>query len=468
MVVVPSITFVAPGTVWQKESVHPIRWSVPTTLGALDNTVTLVQSVDAGATWQKVREELLEERYAHWAVPAAIERARIGVVYHRTEKGVVNEVRRVETADVAFAPSTKRSYGWEQIVTSAPFGPRDGAGGIVYGGKMWLLGGWNPDRFPLQTSNDVWSSTDGATWVEEKANTFLDARTFPATDWEGRHFAGYHAFDGKMWIVGGDPNQGYYQTDVWCSTNGRDWTRTDIHTTSPRLNPVSSEVDDDQFRPVQESQFGLRTAQMTGVFAGKLYVVGGQRISQFVNPDWPGAPARAFNDVWTSADGASFLQVATSGAMWSPRGFVSDVVEHQGRLWIVGGGLSEDLAVGRKKRVYLNDVWSSANGAEWTPIGDEPPFSPRIWHNVRAFDGRLWVVAGYDGTEPDQGRLGDNRADVWYSTDGRSWYEASPPAAFVARHAATTWVHRGALFVGSGNAVDTSWRADVWKLTPSP
>ncbi len=461
-------TVVAPGTRWQKESVHPLRWSVPTDLGPLDNTVTLVQSLDAGATWQKVREELLEERYARWTVPADADHGRVGLVFHRTEKGVPITLRRVETLDIAFSPSMKRSYTWEEVTPSAAFGPRDGAGGIVFGGKMWLLGGWNPDRFPLQSANDVWSSTDGATWVEERANTFLDARTFPATDWEGRHFGGYHAFAGKMWIVGGDPNQGYYQTDVWCSTNGRDWTRTDIHTTSPRLNPVSSEVDDDQYRPVEESQFGLRTAQITGVFGGKLVVAGGQRISQYVNPNWPGAIARAFNDVWTSTDGASFSQVATIGPMWSPRGYVSEVVEHAGRLWVIGGGLSEDPASGRKRRVYLNDVWSTSNGAEWQPVVDEPPFSPRIWHNVKAFDGRLWLINGYDGNEPDQGRLGDNRSDVWYSTDGRSWYEASPPASFVARHAGTAWVHGGSLFVGSGNAVDTTWHADVWKLTLAP
>ena len=41
--------------------------------------------------------------------------------------------------------------------------------------------------------------------------------------WEGRHTAGYAEFDGRMWIVGGDVQQGHYQSDVWSSADGVDW-----------------------------------------------------------------------------------------------------------------------------------------------------------------------------------------------------------------------------------------------------
>ena len=35
-------------------------------------------------------------------------------------------------------------YQWINVTNSAAYAPRDGAGALVYGGRMWLLGGWNP------------------------------------------------------------------------------------------------------------------------------------------------------------------------------------------------------------------------------------------------------------------------------------------------------------------------------------
>ena len=108
-------------------------------------------------------------------------------------------------------------YRWHCVTECAPFAPRDGAGALVYDGRMWLLGGWNPDdktHFPRICNNEVWSSQDGQDWTLIKPNTFLDEHFDPCVDWEGRHTAGYAVHDGRMWIVGGDVNQGHYHTDV--------------------------------------------------------------------------------------------------------------------------------------------------------------------------------------------------------------------------------------------------------------
>lgn len=465
----PSISVIPAGTIWAKESVHPIRWTMPANVGALDPWVTVVESTDSGATWQKVADVASVEGYYRCTLPSAAN-VRYGVEFHLTSDfGVVTPKGRVETIDVPLSPSQKKAYDWAKVANNAPFGPRDGAGGIVHNGKMWLIGGWNGDRFPLTCANDVWSSVDGATWIQVKPNTFLDVTTFPTTDWEGRHFAGYHSYDGKMWIIGGDPNQGYYQTDVWSSLDGLAWTRTDIHTVEPRINatnglPYSAET----YRPVERAQYGLRTAHVTGTFLGRLFLMGGQRINDYVDPTWPGEAPKAFNDVWWSVDGASFAQVATVGPIWRPRGYVSEAVELNSQMWVIGGGLSADPTAGLPQRQYFNDVWSTSDGANWAPAPTEAPFSPRIWHNVKAFDGRLWVINGYDGDIIGQGRIADNLRDVWSSTDGINWYDVSPPPSFVGRHAGTAWVHNGGLYVGSGNAIDGEWFADVWRMTPSP
>ena len=471
------------GTSWARESVHPLEWPIPTDLGTIDSQVMVEESTDAGATWKLVAEVAVDEQFHRWVMPQAGTSVRARVSFTRSGPMGTVVLRTIETPDVTLTPSQKKSYVWTKMADSTPFGPRDGAGGIVFNGKMWLIGGWNGDVFPLISANDVWSSTDGASWVLEKANTFLDAATFDTNaDWEGRHFAGYHTWNGKMWIVGGDVVQGYYQTDVWSSTDGRTWTRTDRHTTTPRMirdtNPNSPTYGQmivfPGFRPVEVSDFGLRTLQITGVFQNKLFVMGGQRIEQFVDPVWPGAPGKLFNDVWASADGTAFSQVPTAGTVWSPRCNVGEVVEHQGRMWLIGGGAYDDPAL-NLARQYSNEVWSTTDGATWAKVPDKAPFSPRVWHNVKEFDGRMWVINGYDGDVVGQGRTGDNLGDVWYSTDGKNWYDASPPPSYVPRHAGTAWVYGNAIYVGSGNAFGADpampnqgkWFSDVWRMSPA-
>src|SRR5262245_25924005 len=118
----------------------------------------------------------------------------------------------VVMVDVSRADDAPR-YEWVNITTRADFATRDGADALVFRGRMWFLGGWNPgDRthFPRICNNEVWSSADGASWMLEKPNTFLD-RSFDSTsDWEGRHTAGYAVFKDKLWVIGGDVNQGHY------------------------------------------------------------------------------------------------------------------------------------------------------------------------------------------------------------------------------------------------------------------
>ena len=105
-----------------------------------------------------------------------------------------------------------REYRWIEVNAAAPFAPRDGAGALVFADKIWLLGGWRPaDKtyFPRICNNEVWSSADGIDWTLVKENTFAEGYD-PAADWEGRHTAGYAVFNERMWIVGGDGNQGHY------------------------------------------------------------------------------------------------------------------------------------------------------------------------------------------------------------------------------------------------------------------
>ncbi len=412
---------------WARESVHLVEWD-GTRFPVLEVAMIDV-SQDSGQTWLRAGSVSAASGRFAWTVSSA------GLPIARLRVTIGLNAR--ETPDLELSPSQRKNYKWTKVVADAPFGARDGAGALVYDGKMWLIGGWNGGRFPRSTANDVWSSPDGVTWTEERPNTFLTDTFDKDADWEGRHLAGYEVYDGKMWILGGDPITGYYQRDVWTSTNGKKWTKV-----------------------VDPAGFGYRCLHMSATFHDRLWVMGGQRIEQFVGKRWSEElPGAVLNDIWSSKDGASWTRVETQGPIWEPRAFVSNTAIHRGRLYVVGGGTYDDPYAGRPDREYRSDVWSTADGATWEKERETPPFAPRQSQNLASFDDRLWVLAGHNPT----GNLGD----TWYSADGKNWYETTH-VGFLERHAASVWVHKGALFIGSGNAIDEEWRADVWRIDPIP
>ncbi|MBM4089892.1 MAG: hypothetical protein FJ276_10790 [Planctomycetes bacterium] len=320
-------------------------------------------------------------------------------------------------------------YEWELVTTKADFAARDGAGILSYEGKLWLLGGWNPiqsarEFFPRICNNEVWSSADGQHWTLVKPNTFID-RSFDAlSDWEGRHTAGYAVFRGKMWIVGGDCNQGHYQHDIWNSTDGQRWTCVNAGTTPP---------------------WAPRALHYTVVQNDRLWVLGGQTM-----PGFAGGEERFYRDVWTSVDGIAWEEVRPVEPYWSARGMIGGGAVMQGRIWILGGGTYDTPKT--PQRQFYNDVWSSADGVHWKQHTAAAPWHPRQYHDVAVWDDRLWVMEGYH-------IQGGNRKDVWYSPDGAQWTEL-PDTPWEPRHAASLVVHDGSLWMIAGNNMEP----DVWRL----
>jgi hypothetical protein len=314
------------------------------------------------------------------------------------------------------------SHSWTPITLNAPFAARDGAGALVFQDRMWLLGGWNPrdrEHFPHICNSEVWSSADGQHWK-------LELKQAP---WEGRHTAGYVVHDRSMWIVGGDANQGHYQNDVWKSSDGRHWSL------------VNGEV-----------PWGPRVLHHTLVYQDRIWVMGGQTLPQFA----PSEPRElVYNDVWNSRDGVAWTRV-TEHAAWAPRGMIGGSAVLHGRMWVLGGG-TYDTPSAPARRFY-NDVWSSADGVNWTQHAASTPWEPRQYHDVAVFDGRLWVMEGYCPS-PSSDKAG-NRNDVWYSADGVDWHEL-PGTPWAPRHAASLFVYKDGLWVVAGN----NMTPDVWKLT---
>jgi hypothetical protein len=317
-------------------------------------------------------------------------------------------------------------YAWEQVTAKAPFAPRDGAGALSFKRRMWLIGGWNPGdkkNFPRTCNNEVWSSADGKDWLLDKANSFLDDSFDATRDWEGRHTAGYVVYKGRMWIVGGDVNQGHYQSDVWSSGDGKSWTLVN------------------KGRPVP---WAPRALHYTVVHDGKIWVIGGQTI-----PTLAHEKESFYRDVWNTTDGIYWTEVKPKEPFWPQRGMIGGSAVFRGRIWILGGGTYDTPQTPTRK--FFNDVWSSADGVSWTRHTSQAPWEPRQYHDVAVFDGRLWVLEGYHQ---------NNRNDVWHSADGVNWYEVRP-TPWKPRHAASVFVHDNALWMVAGNNMES----DVWKLT---
>ena len=307
---------------------------------------------------------------------------------------------------------TLPDYQWQCITEEAAFAGRDGAGALVFKDRMWLLGGWNPRdkiHFPHICNSEIWSSSDGASWTLENLQA----------PWEGRHTAGYAVHDDRMWIVGGDCNQGHYQNDVWNTDDGVHW---DL-------------VDDDV-------SWGPRVLHYTVAFAGKIWIIGGQTLPNF-------APATEvfYNDVWNTEDGATWTRVIEN-APWSPRGMIGGSAVFQNRIWILGGGTYDTPQT--PDRIFYNDVWSSADGIHWEQHVEAAPWAARQYHEVAVFDDRMWVM---------EGSTHGNRSDVWHSADGVTWHEL-PDTPWAPRHAASVFVYDDALWMVAGN----NMFPDVWKL----
>ena len=313
---------------------------------------------------------------------------------------------------------------------------------------------------PRVCNGEIWSSADGSEW-----ELVGHAR------WEGRHCAGTVVHAGRMWVVGGDMNQGHYQHDVLSSADGLDWT---------------CECEE----PPWGAPKGGKFSHYTVAFAGHIWVIGGQNMAgmsseyhshSFTLPD---GETILHDDVWRTRDGRHWEQVAAD-CPWAPRSAIGGTAVMDGKMWLIGGGTYN--TPGRPERLFYNDVWSSADGVSWTCVSAHAPWEARQYHEIAVWDDKLWVMEGYTaktwaaptGAGPfvsstaldargretpsvhyaTTGEATGNRNDCWYSADGVTWHELKD-VPWARRHAACVFVFNDSLWMVAGN----NMKSDVWQL----
>lgn len=319
---------------------------------------------------------------------------------------------------------------WEPIQYETEWQKRAGLQVVNLRGKFYLMGGRSPvetPRFVNESNlyNDVWlSSNKGRSWrkIVENGSEYghWPARAYFKAVTKGKY----------MYVLGGQnfkplcivetpfgcaqyvPASEFFN-DVWRSKNGKHWQRMTAN-----------------------APWQGRAGLMVEVKHNRIYVFGGSANDDCAiidpstcttpNTDPNGPPPREyFNDVWSSKDGKNW-RLETSQAQWPARAGGATLVKN-GAIYLLGGeyGFLPDE---QGNLPYLNDVWKSRNGKNWTKVTANAGFTPRPGHQCDVIYFKMVCFGGFGIDVPDVPFLNGNPVDVWTSPNGKKWKMlAAPP-----------------------------------------
>jgi hypothetical protein len=165
-----------------------------------------------------------------------------------------------------------------------------------------------------------------------------------------------------------------------------------------------------------------------------------------------GEHGELLNDVWYSSDGAIWIE-ANGSAEFSGRYDPLSLV-YNNRMWVIGGwGVPANSSSG--KGMMLNDVWYSSDGNQWNEATASTTFPPRTGATAITYANKMWIIGGENAS-------GIPLNDVWYSSDGVQWYEANASAAFPPRDRATSVAYANKMWIIDGENDVGIPLNDVW------
>lgn len=302
---------------------------------------------------------------------------------------------------------------WRKIENPNSWSARDGAGAVVFNGKVYLLGGWNHEA----VTNEVWITEDLFEWSR-----------LPDAPWQARHGAGWVVHKGKIYVIGGD-----LIDDVWSSPDGSNW----------KLE-------------TNQAPFGQRYTPIATSTGEYIYLYGGQ----YWTPVWwcsnrPDCLPIGPQDVWKSKDGV-FWEKVLDTAPWIGRALVHGSIYFQNKLFLVGGGLKN--ATGRSSETFaeFKDIWSSYDGVVWKKEVEEFTFSARTHLSVLSTSNGCYVSDGSIGKQINVSN------ELFYASDCVSYKKIEVPIDLPARHASSLFeFNKSIVLLGGppeGGAGTTIWQ----------
>ncbi|MCX6745212.1 MAG: hypothetical protein NTX82_06860 [Candidatus Parcubacteria bacterium] len=287
--------------------------------------------------------------------------------------------------------------GWNQVSLSSGFGNLTIHQMVVYddgaGEKLWILGGYNLSS--PYSKNDVWQATTTAatTWTHLKfcqggsnlGKLCTDNSGCPGSTcnysapWTARNDFTAVVYDypadvpdlgNKILVMGGASITSTMLNDVWSYQPSQGWQQViDPEDHYPSNSEPTTWTN-------WSARFRLKTVVHDPGTGSKVFMLGGYEVGY-----------RMWNDVWTTADGATWDLIGDYYDGIFGKRWASSMVAFDGdgagpdpeKLWFYGPG---------------NDIWSSPDGVTWTMDPNPADWSSRWGHKTLLYNNKLWLIGG--------------------------------------------------------------------------
>ena len=186
-----------------------------------------------------------------------------------------------------------------------------------------------------------------------------------------------------------------------------------------------------------------RDSMMSITYSAKVYVMGGT----YDELTW-------YSDVWSSPDGQTWTEESSNG--FQPQLDSGIILQNiDGTFWEFTGYQGPN--------VYNGCIYNSTDLINWNLVGcNFQPWAGRASSAGYVYDGKMWLVGG----ESKSGIISFGYSDVWWTTDGSNWTEATATAAFGKRSRMAYCVYNNKMWLSSGgNQETTQYFNDVWYST---
>ncbi len=266
----------------------------------------------------------------------------------------------------------------------------------LFNNNVWSIGGARSSTSNF--NNEVWNSINGNAWASVSNNIENERCGHTLT-----------TFNDKIWLIGGEDNNGNWLADIWSSSDGSTWTNNfetapfgnvayhntiifnnKLYVIAANANTgnmkVWSTVDGENWTEDTSNAFSARISQKTVVFNNAMYVIGGEG----------GLSNTRLNEIWTSTDGVNWSIISNNTSVFPEINWHTATV-YNNKVWIIGGRTNTS--------VYTNDIYYSENLQDWTKYSELNPIDPIAQHATLLYDNALWVFGGSIGFEETTGKI---------------------------------------------------------------